>query len=765
MGASLPLVSRLLAARDPNFARVLGRLYGWNTLGGVAGALVGEAFLIERLGLRGTAFAAAGANLVAIGLVAGLSDTRVPPPAPRGAATSSPSPLRLLSAAFLCGAILLALEVLWFRLLLLFVYGTSLAFAVMLAVVLLGVALGGLLGARLAPSPASARSLAPAAALLGGAAAAFTYAALPEFLAAASVAPLASLREVARPALALMFPTCVLSGLLFTLFGAALKSADDDAARTSGRLTLANTLGAMLGAPLAGFVILPLVGVENGIRGLAAAYAVVALLCVERPVRPMTLGSLALFTGAVALFPAGLMENHYLPATLDRWRSDGSELLERREGLSESIAYLGRSAFGEPVAVRLVTNGFSMSSSEVSGQRYMKLFAYWPVAVRPAPRRALLISYGVGMTARALAETRSLERIDVVDISREILEMGGRAFPAGDSPLQDPRVRVHVEDGRFFLQASPGETWDLVTGEPPPPKNAGVVSLYTREYFALVHGRLAPGGAATYWLPVYQMSWDESRSIARAFCDAFPDCSLWSGYGLEWMLAGTKRGSGSPDEAAFTRQWRDPTLAPTLAALGFETPEALAATFLAGPERLSEVLAGALPLTDDFPLRLSARPPEAIDSRYLELLDAAAAARAAASSAVLRGLVPAALLERSGPAFLEQARLNSAMGWRQSGREGDLAGTALLLRTAASRFTRLVALRTGENEIAAARRAWTRGERTPSLDLVLGLDALADGRFGAAIERLDQAAAAPPLAPRARAMGNLANDLARATQH
>ena len=97
-----------------------------------------------------------------------------------------------------------------------------------------------------------------------------------------------------------------------------------------------------------------------------------------------------------------------------------------------------RDVLGEPVAYRLVTNGFSMSGTGMVSDRYMKLYVYWPVAMQPRIERALLISYGAGTTARALADTAGLKSIDV-DISREILAMAPVLFPPpGRTPLQSP---------------------------------------------------------------------------------------------------------------------------------------------------------------------------------------------------------------------------------------------------------------------------------------------------------------------------------------
>ena len=136
----------------------------------------------------------------------------------------------------------------------------------------------------------------------------------------------------------------------------------------------------------------------------------------------------------------------------------------------------------------------AMSGTTYVGRRFMSIYVWLPVAIHPAPRRALQISYGLGTTSRALVETRELERIDVVDTSAAVLRMSALAQdgPAAN-PLDDPRVRIHVEDGRFFLLTTPLR-YDLITADPPPPKAAGIASLYSREYFALARSRLAPGG-------------------------------------------------------------------------------------------------------------------------------------------------------------------------------------------------------------------------------------------------------------------------------
>ena len=284
MGITLPLLTRALAAYDTRFGSVLGRLYGWNTLGAVAGVLAGELLLIGLLGVRGTAAAAGALNVIAAAAAAWLS-TRGPSGAAETSSSSRPAPAivsgrgRWLVAAAITGFCLLALEVVWFRLILLVVMGHSLAFALMLSVVLSGHRArrpgGGALAARLAARPSLRRPLVAAAGLL----CVVTLRRLsPAHRAVRRRSLVISAWEILRVAVPLMLPVSLLSGVFFTLAGAGVRAVVRPTATPTGALTLANTAGAALGSLAGGFVLLPLLGVERSLFVcLAVLYGAVAV--------------------------------------------------------------------------------------------------------------------------------------------------------------------------------------------------------------------------------------------------------------------------------------------------------------------------------------------------------------------------------------------------------------------------------------------------------------------------------------------------------
>ncbi len=749
MGSTLPLLVSALYRRDPRFGTALGRLYGWNTLGGMFGAVVGDALLIGWWGIYGAAGAAAACNVCASALALFLArrGERRSAPAPPVAAAARATALSLragtlLCAAFLAGAALLALEVVWFRLLLLIVTGTSTAFAVMLAVVLAGIGLGGLLASRwLARDGAAARWL-PALAAFAGVLCTAVYAAfglLPRSFEWRSAIDWSETLEVAFP---LMFPVSLLSGVLFTLIGEALHRELSGETRAAGLLTLANTIGAMSGSLLAGFALLPRLGVESSIRLLTASYGLIALVVLLGAERRKGSGpalSIANYAfscallAALAFFPSGLMQERYIGYPIARFLPQWTPV-EGREGLTETIVYLREEAFGEPVAHRMLTNSHSMSSTLTRDARYMKLFVYWPVAVHPAPRSALLIGYGVGITAKALSDTRTLETIDVVEISRDALEMNRHVYPdPADYPLNDPRVTTHIEDGRFFLQTT-DRRFDIITGEPPPPKMAGIVSLYTVEYFELVRERLNEGGIATYWLPAHALTQRDAKVIARSFCSAFDDCTLWTGSGLDWMLVGTRGASGPVSAEHFARQWEDPVVGPEIRALGFEVPEQLGALFIGGREYLLSLSAGVEPLTDRHPKRLS-ETLVVQKARYLPWMETSAARRRFERDPVVERLWPASMRRASLGYFDEQDAYNRVLNF-QVDPSDHLPEIHRWIAETRLETLPLWFLGSDGNHQRAAARAWAAGNRSPAIHFHLGAAALAKRDLAAALTHL-----------------------------
>ncbi|MGA8707176.1 MAG: hypothetical protein WB646_09330 [Steroidobacteraceae bacterium] len=182
----------------------------------------------------------------------------------------------------------------------------------------------------------------------------------------------------------------------------------------------------------------------------------------------------------------------------------------------------------------------SMSGTVLPSQIYMRLMAHVPLLLQANPVSALVICFGVGNTASAIATHGSIRQIDVVDLNRNVFETAPAFEATNFGVYADPRVRLINDDGRSFLRRSRG-SYDLISSEPPPPMQAGVYRLYSREYYQDVMAHLTPTGMMTQWLPVYQMPSRAAAEAIATFVTVFPYTLLYSGIDGELILLGSRK--------------------------------------------------------------------------------------------------------------------------------------------------------------------------------------------------------------------------------
>jgi hypothetical protein len=230
----------------------------------------------------------------------------------------------------------------------------------------------------------------------------------------------------------------------------------------------------------------------------------------------------------------------------------------------------------------------------------MSMMAHAALLSARTNRRALLICYGVGNTASALLSHQALERLDVVDISREVLSLAPKfARALGSNPLADPRVHVFLDDGRHHLIVH-AQRYDVITAEPPPPTHAGVVNLYSRELYRLAKSRLTPGGVITQWLPVFELSNAEVRAMIAAFVAELDHTALLYGYREHLILIGSQ----SPlaiDPVRAREASDDPSVARNLQRSGIGDVDDVLGSVVATDAELRRDARASLPVTDDLP--------------------------------------------------------------------------------------------------------------------------------------------------------------------
>ncbi|MCC7034268.1 MAG: fused MFS/spermidine synthase [Acidobacteria bacterium] len=634
MGATFPIASRWMVRGAKSVSADAGHLYAANTLGAAAGALGAGFVLLPWLGLAGAtaagvvlnSLAAAGAWWMASRIVA--PDASLAVEATRGrTATRHPAPSHVgrpgLAAAALgvTGFASLTLQVVWTRLLASILGPTTYAFSAVVAIFILGIAGGAAIGARLTrslrqPGPA----LAVCVMLAGGlalAAATMVDATL-MWVARLVATPGVTFGEVLRQewllTAAVLLPMSLAFGAAFPLALAVAARGEDTVVSDLGYVYAANTLGAIAGSLLAGFALVPWLGLHDTIRlvggATAVAGAAVALLSgTARPVAPLALAA-AVAAGAWLVpswDPRLLSSGAYKYAAALRGPDletalTAGELQYYREGATATVAV--RQLAG---TTSLAIDG-KVDASDAADMLTQRMLAHVPLLLHPAPKTAAILGLGSGVTLGS-ALTHELDRATVLEISPEVVDASRFFDDDNHRALADPRTRLIVGDGRTHLLLA-DEHYDVIVSEPSNPWMAGIASLFTREFFEMAKARLAPGGVLCQWAHTYDISDPDLRSIVATFMSVFPNGTMWLVGEADVLLVGSAEPL-TPRLAGLRSAWQRPGVAGDLASVGARDPLAVLSFFVAEGAALAR-WAGDAPIQTDNRARLEFSGPRSV---------------------------------------------------------------------------------------------------------------------------------------------------------
>jgi spermidine synthase len=627
IGGTLPILVYGVTKSRVELADRVSRLYWVNTLGALAGTLVAGFVLLPAFGLRATVGVA-----VALNVTAGLIASRIKKvpestpgrvrdlPEPKASVSKLPQQAarRFLLILFgVVGATAFAYEIAWTRLLAVEIGSSTYAFTLILSAFLAGTVIGSVIfqrlfgRARLVTITTFSRTQTG----IGIAAAA----ALALFHWIPSVIPplLRSTHESFGGLVLTQAVTCGLTVLpMATIFGfnfpavlvllGGTTDAGASGAAAIGRAFAANTLGAIGGSSLAGFVLVPWLG---SFRVIAIAAAVNILLAVlldwySPPLRIRSLAVnfaclvMALAIGFSSYFrdapllslSAALYGNTFAGHLTLEEIAATNDLVFSTEGVNDSIAVIQSDNY---VALRV--NGKVDAST--GDARTQLLLGHLGVAFHRAPRRVLVVGFGSGMTVSAVARYPDVDRIDCIEIEPAVMRAAPYLESLNRGVLSDPRVHVIFDDARNFLLTS-ADKYDVIISEPSNPWIAGIATLFTDEFYAAVRERLAPGGIFVQWVQAYALAPDDLRMIVTTLAPHFPEVTLWRGEGPDLLLLG--RTDAKPLRFERLRGlWRDAALRKDFELLDVHQPEGLAAYFLLDDAAARKVAEGGVLNTDD----------------------------------------------------------------------------------------------------------------------------------------------------------------------
>ncbi|MCW8131230.1 MAG: fused MFS/spermidine synthase [Planctomycetota bacterium] len=656
MGATLPVLSQLMTRSPMGMSRSAGTLYAVNTFGAVVGAAGAGFLLLPELGREGTNLVAVVGNLVLGGaaMLAGRlqgapADSEATEPvaaqetAPAGEAPPIPEPtIRLAILVFgITGFAAMATQIGWTRALSLSIGSSTYAFSLIVAVFILGLAVGGAWGSRVAPRLQDPIGALAQVLLLIGVLSMAVVALLgmgPIFffwlIAVGSQWGFGVLMlvEALGVAALLFFPTFLMGATMPLTLQAVQSRArtSGGVGKTVGTLYAVNTTGSILGSLAGGLVLMPLIQIQSTLQAGAWLYALpgIALFLRRRDRsgrRPAVLAALLLLATLALTFaprwnPLRMSSGAYLmrtsPETLQAAREGrfleafptgfGDEKLYYKEGASASVAVLKTSTgmLTMTVGGKPDASG-GKDSADMSTQVGLTLVP--ELLHKTGPKEVLVIGMGSGISAGAALAPPGVERVDIVEISPEVMEAAwffrawsGLKYASEEHPsaLAEPRVQVLINDGRNHLRLT-SRRYDVIASEPSNPWIAGIGNLFTREAFTLCRERLKPGGIFSQWLHRYGMSEREFKSVMATFAEVFPHGQLWCVYpGSDYLLIGSEQPL-EQDYAALAARMRPERVHALLASVNFHRIEEFMACFMADGARLKQLCAGAEIHTDD----------------------------------------------------------------------------------------------------------------------------------------------------------------------
>ena len=623
MGATFPLFLRHIDVSES------GLVYGINTVGAVIGTIAAGFLLLPAIGIQRSLFVAAAADLI-VGISAIVLARRVAV-VPSETEASERAPIRWMVVAFLGGVAALTLEVAWFRALML-IFGSSVyAISTMLAAFLLGLSGGSIWIARKISTDEPAR-LGRMHALV-----AFSATLVTIFLQILPLVFIALLRNggatfagmtsgtFALIIIALLIPTVLMGAAL--PIAIRIAAAGRNTAAIAGSVYAASSAGSATGALLAGFVLVPMLGVRGAVGAAAVASTAAAFLCARRQVVQVT----AVLAVVWGLWITGILPwdwrvltggyyayAHYYagntrPATgpLQRDVTMGGEYrfsnvakaeipatdAEQRLLMWEDGKYAQVAVVEQATIRSLLLNGKADASTSPDDMRTQLMLGALPVLVAPDPPRgtAMCIGLGSGVTAGAVSSW-PYETLIVSEIEPAVVR--GAQFFTKENRNVLATAELHIDDARRTLDREK-RTLALLTSEPTNLWMSGVSLLFTREFFQLAADRLGDRGVFCQWIHLYQVGESDVKTLVATLASVFPNVVAYAD-GADLLLVAS-RAPLTLDPAEWQRRMNRGT-ADALARSGIDDAGDIAAGIVADERALRSWSAGATLHTDDHPI-------------------------------------------------------------------------------------------------------------------------------------------------------------------
>ena len=604
MGGTIPILTLVLSESLDTATRVHAWVYGFNTVGAFAGALLGGFFLIPAFGLDMVSYSMGCINICAALIflildrttVQAVSGSNDEPEAVPGARV--PGYFVLIAVAALSGFAMMTIQTVLNRIGGLAFGASIFTFAMVVAVFVFSIAVGSLVVSFLPRISGRMIVITQWSLVLF---VVLLYGLIPNAPYYAHVA-----RSLFQPTdaafysyqffsflglLAVLIIPIGLSGALLPLLFHHLRQTVGDLGTTAGSLYSWNTAGSLLGALLGGYALLfffdlhVVFRIALGALVLCAGLLTVLLLPIPR------------FAALVLVVIPACVGIWSLPEW-DPERLD-SGLFRTRQ--ATALSYSGADAFFENRVRRIIFHrdgpsttatvregrknderpGFSLSTngkpdgSLVGDYPTMALAALFPALLAEETRRSFVIGYGTGVTAGELAALGEMQEVHVAEISQAVMDAAPYFEVGNQAPLASPKVIIHRSDAYRSLLRAEG-LYDIIVSEPSNPWVSGVEMLFSREFLGAAKDKLTPGGVYAQWFHLYEVDNEALELVLRTYLSVFDQVSLWFTMQADLVIMGVQDSDRALDVEAMRTRFQRPDLQAAFERVGIDN---LAAVF------------------------------------------------------------------------------------------------------------------------------------------------------------------------------------------
>lgn len=561
MGGALPVLCKFLVERPERLGFHVAFLNGLKLLGSAIVCLAWGFFLLQTLGFQQSLYLGAGINLVVAAVASGLhrqlvrSDASVTDAVHSAAAhvdtqpdtTEAPAPYRLDVLAFAAsGFCAMAYAVLWRRVLVSSLSLTTIT--TMLAVFLFGIGFGNVLFARAADSVKSRISL---FGLMQIAIGLSTVAVMPAFGelhriggGSQSVFYGGGIGALFGCVVVMIVPTILIGGC----FPVAVRIYTRGMARLGrdiGNVYAFYIAGAIAGVLCAGFILVPLIGVRPCIVLTSALSAIVGCVTVasaqtselrsRQLLNGIAAGGVILTVGFGLILLYAANKPLFLRSAAYLTQGKSSTIVAHKHGVDAAVSVLK----DEKGTHQLYVGSRKVADTSRWDLPSHRVLAHLPLLLHPDPNRALVVGFGMGLTAYSM--TQHGVHVDVVETSKDVIEEARAHFAdVNHNVLSSPQFNLTIDDERNYLLMT-GEKYDIIslrsfTSAP----GAWNSHIYTTELYRLCKRVLNQDGILCQWLPLRLFSDAHFKMALRTFLEVFPHATLWYKYTPDFaILIGT----------------------------------------------------------------------------------------------------------------------------------------------------------------------------------------------------------------------------------